>query len=444
MRDDDQVDSNGEGFAAKSIDTSIDADMHWDTQAEPGGRVEGVARPWRVAESLVMLRNQVNSEFPGRRKASDGAIGDSAHASRASDHNPWVIDGAMGVVTAMDITHDPVHGCDAGRIVEALRSSRDQRIKYLIWNRRIMSSTQIGSVPAWTWRTYTGKNPHDHHFHLSVKPDKSHYDSHENWSIAPAINEIAIDEKDIFAPLERALAVIGLGSKGRSLIERLVETQDEIGLLITEYIRLSREEVAAAQAGLEAATSFPALKSGYEELYSGMTIRPEYQGTVGWYRSKLLKLRPRYEEVSVQTGAPWWFIGIVHALEGAFSLTGHLHNGDPLTARTVQVPKGRPAVWNPPSDWVSSAVDAITHQGYAHQNDWTLAKTLFRFEGYNGFGYHAKGINSPYLWSFSNQYKKGKFVRDGVFDPQAVSKQCGAAVMLHALELAGDIAPVNN
>ena len=26
-------------------------------------------------------------------------------------------------------------------------------------------------------------------------------------------------------------------------------------------------------------------------------------------------------------------------------------NGDPLRFRTVQVPKGRPTTWNPPSDW---------------------------------------------------------------------------------------------
>ena len=38
--------------------------------------------------------------------------------------------------------------------------------------------------------------------------------------------------------------------------------------------------------------------------------------------------------------------------------------------------------------------------------------------------------HTPYLWSFSNQYTSGKFVQDGVFDPNAISKQCGAAVIL--------------
>ena len=43
------------------------------------------------------------------------------------------------------------------------------------------------------------------------------------------------------------------------------------------------------------------------------------------------------------------------------------------------------------------------------------------------------GRPTPYLWSFSKLYEKGKYVADGRFDPEAVSKQCGAAVMIRAL-----------
>jgi hypothetical protein len=54
-------------------------------------------------------------------------------------------------------------------------------------------------------------------------------------------------------------------------------------------------------------------------------------------------------------------------------------------------------------------------------------------ERYNGFGYRPKGIHSPYLWSFSNHYTKGKFTADGHFDGDAVSKQIGAAVLLRRM-----------
>jgi lysozyme family protein len=43
------------------------------------------------------------------------------------------------------------------------------------------------------------------------------------------------------------------------------------------------------------------------------------------------------------------------------------------------------------------------------------------------------------LWSFSNQYERGKFVADGKFSSTAKSQQCGAAVMLKLLADAGDI-----
>ncbi|MFN2406954.1 MAG: hypothetical protein ABR594_12935 [Pyrinomonadaceae bacterium] len=125
------------------------------------------------------MREQINEMAPDRSKASDGTIGDAAHASRSSDHNPWVKDGNIGVVTAMDITNDIVHGCDAQALVDALVASRDPRIKYIIWNRKKINSR----FQPWVWRNYTGVNPHTKHFHLSVQPDKASYDSTVPWQL---------------------------------------------------------------------------------------------------------------------------------------------------------------------------------------------------------------------------------------------------------------------
>lgn len=135
---------------------------------------------WRVAASLLTLRGQVNERWPHRSKDSDGSIGNAEHASRSSDHNPWVIDHGIGVVTAIDITHDPHSGFDSYAFAEMLRQQRDPRIKYVISNRRICSSTE----DPWHWRPYGGKNPHDHHVHISVKSDKEHYDSAQEWALS--------------------------------------------------------------------------------------------------------------------------------------------------------------------------------------------------------------------------------------------------------------------
>ncbi len=54
-------------------------------------------------------------------------------------------------------------------------------------------------------------------------------------------------------------------------------------------------------------------------------------------------------------------------------------------------------------------------------------------EKYNGLGYAARGIPSPYVWSGTDQYRSGKYVRDGVFDPSVVDRQLGCAGLLLAM-----------
>lgn len=137
---------------------------------------------WRLAKSLETLRAQINAAYPKRSRTSDGTIGDAAHASRSSDHNPWVKDGGNGVVTALDITHDPANGVDIQKLADTLLASKDQRIKYIICNGRIASGSGQ-SNPAWQWRKYTGANAHTRHVHISVKSSKQFYDATGKWSI---------------------------------------------------------------------------------------------------------------------------------------------------------------------------------------------------------------------------------------------------------------------
>jgi lysozyme family protein len=133
----------------------------------------------RLAQGLAILRDQINARYPNRSKLSDGWIGDAAHAARASDHNP----NAAGVVTALDVTHDPAAGVDTWKLAESLRQRKDPRIKYVISNGRIFSSV----VAPWTWRPYTGANKHAHHIHISVSSDPALYDLASAWTLdAPA------------------------------------------------------------------------------------------------------------------------------------------------------------------------------------------------------------------------------------------------------------------
>lgn len=143
----------------------------------------------------MVLAAEINARWPRRDRASDGTIGDAAHASRSSDHNPWLKKGGLGIVRARDVDKD---GVDAAWIVEHLRklgAARDPRLwpgGYIIFNRRITS-------PDFTrWNVYRGANPHTMHFHVSFSTDISQrgFDSTAGWGIhgAPAPGHVAVPQ----------------------------------------------------------------------------------------------------------------------------------------------------------------------------------------------------------------------------------------------------------
>ncbi len=147
---------------------------------------------WRAAASLTKFIQQINDLAPDRSKKSDGTVGDAAHQSRQSDHNPWIKDGPSRVVSAADITHDPDKGCDCDLIVKSLIESRDKRIKYIIWDKKIWRSYDKPTVKAWDAQDYRGSNPHTKHLHLSVNSQKKHYDNIDPWDVTP-LAKSAID-----------------------------------------------------------------------------------------------------------------------------------------------------------------------------------------------------------------------------------------------------------
>jgi lysozyme family protein len=170
----------------------------------------------------------------------------------------------------------------------------------------------------------------------------------------------------------------------------------------------------------------------YQNLFDTCVINASHMKEIDAAADKIAKNKARYEALvkGMEGNIPWWFVGLVHKQEGGSSFKTHLHNGDPLSARTVHVPKGRPVHGTPPFTWEESAEDALRYDKVTAVTEWTLPNALHKLEAYNGFGYLNRGINSPYLWSYSNHYTKGKYVADGVWDPEAVSRQSGAAVVL--------------
>lgn len=164
---------------------------------------------WRVARSLEALRAQINAAAPLRSKASDGTIGDAAHAATKSGHNP----NAAGHVVAMDITHDPENGCDCNAIFASLIAGRDRRLQYIIWNRQIVNR----EVSPWTIRPYNGANPHDKHIHIEVDEKIELYDDAAPWTVSVRSGPPAPPDVEPTAPAATGTEVLGAAVTAASI-----------------------------------------------------------------------------------------------------------------------------------------------------------------------------------------------------------------------------------
>lgn len=142
---------------------------------------------------LAVLRAEFNALNPKRDKGSDGWIGDTAHQSHTSDHNP----DSAGRVLALDVdSTGPWPGIGVtdfnafNMMVESVRG--DARLEYVIWNRRIASRDR-----GWKWRTYTGtSDPHTGHAHFSARHDHTGNTSTAPWHLE---DFVALDTDDVRA-----------------------------------------------------------------------------------------------------------------------------------------------------------------------------------------------------------------------------------------------------
>jgi hypothetical protein len=160
---------------------------------------------------LVKLRAEFNALAPSRAKDSDGWIGDTAHQERQSDHN----DDEVGKVPIRDAdtTHE-VHAVDVDtdlrtpglsmetvvqHIARRLQSGAENRLRYIIYNRRIWHVDN-----GYRLQPYTGDDPHIGHAHFSASYDSLREASTHTWTLGDLMtvptadqNATAVVTKDI-------------------------------------------------------------------------------------------------------------------------------------------------------------------------------------------------------------------------------------------------------
>jgi len=188
-------------------------------------------------------------------------------------------------------------------------------------------------------------------------------------------------------------------------------------------------------------TDIAALKAANAKRWDGakLTRGPEFKPVAA--RLVAPGAKARYVEISKATGVPWFVVAVIHERESSQNWNAQLAQGDPLGRVSTHVPVGHGPFLNHPNDpplqdaFYRGALDALIDcPPYAARNtDWSIGGLLTKLEEYNGLGYAARQQPSPYIWSGTDQYKSGKYVRDGVYDPNAVDRQLGCAGLLVAM-----------
>ena len=176
--------------------------------------------------------------------------------------------------------------------------------------------------------------------------------------------------------------------------------------------------------------SFESMREGYQNLFAKMAVERTTDSNRA--AQHIINHKGKYRDVEKATGVPWFFTGPVHYRESTGDFEGVLHNGEKIIGtgrKTRLVPAGR----GPFDSWESAAIDAVEYMKLDKVSEWDLARTLYEFERYNGFGYIKQGVNSPYVWAGTSLQQPGKYVRDGVFDKNHIDAQLGCAAMLSSL-----------
>jgi lysozyme family protein len=177
--------------------------------------------------------------------------------------------------------------------------------------------------------------------------------------------------------------------------------------------------------------TFGQTEKGYAHLWDDAKVTKAAEADK--MAKRILAHKDRYLQIEHDIGVPWIMAAVIHMRESDLDFRTHMHNGDPLNDYTHHVPAGRPKVGHgPPFTFEESTDDAFEMPGKAFdklRGQFTIELMLFCIEGYNGWGYLNKG-NSPYVWSWTDEYHGGKYVADGVYDPGHWDEQPGCAAIM--------------
>lgn len=217
---------------------------------------------WTLAHNLATRIAAVKHCYP---KMSIGEIGDQAHQTEASDHNP----DSRGIVHAIDIMTetDTANAGAAARILAWVLSSTDD-LQYVIHDRVIYGRDERNG---WKGSPYTGSDPHTNHIHVSGKHGSTGknaatgtgYDTAAE-AMTPAGSPCTPTEEDDMATAEEIVTEL--------LSTKLGKSTRTVGQELQTYI--SQDAGAAAVAALKADPEFQQLFTDVASIAAAVAPKP--------------------------------------------------------------------------------------------------------------------------------------------------------------------------
>ena len=193
--------------------------------------------------------------------------------------------------------------------------------------------------------------------------------------------------------------------------------------------------------------TYQELKPGYLAMWKVAKVKPSTE--LNREVDAIKRGKTRLSAMEKKTGVPWYVIGALMVREAGLvnnniAWGATLHNGEHIIGtnrKTTLVPAGL----GPFKTWEDGALDAIKREGLDKLN-WKgsdgIAAVAYAAEKFNGFGYRARGIPSPYLWGGTSCQRRGKFVSDGVYSAEVMDSQIGVMALIKSFQgnRGGDIA----
>lgn len=185
---------------------------------------------------------------------------------------------------------------------------------------------------------------------------------------------------------------------------------------------------------------FTELQAEYDHCLANMVVtRPEVVDHTARRLVDLYKAG-RYGAVSAETGIPLLFIAPSFEREASSNFALSPAQGDRWDRASIHVPAHR----GPFKNWHDAAIDAYHINGLDKVGSaaWVWALLCYYGELFNGMGYRAHGLRTPYLFGGTNLQQAGKYTSDGHFE-RVMDTQLGIIPMaMRMVQLAPELALV--